>query len=109
MKLANKFIAVALLLTLLIPALRVSAQAPGAATKSNSHLVIYHAESRRSERIVWLCEAVRIPYDLKFRRGDVAGSFADIRHVNPDGCRTDSDLRWSAFNGVWRDHATHPR
>lgn len=46
-------------------------------------IVIYHAEGRRSERIVWLCEELGLPYELKYRRGDVAGSFADIRAVNP--------------------------
>jgi len=46
-------------------------------------IVIYHAEGRRSERIVWLCEELGLPYELKYRRGDVAGSFEDIRAVNP--------------------------
>jgi glutathione S-transferase len=46
-------------------------------------IVIYHAEGRRSERVVWLCEELGLPYELKFRRGDVAGSFADILAVNP--------------------------
>ncbi len=46
-------------------------------------IVIYHAEGRRSERVVWLCEELGLPYQLKYRRGDVAGSFADIRAVNP--------------------------
>ena len=51
--------------------------------RGKSRLTIYHAEGRRSERIVWLCEELGIPYELKYRRGDVAGSFADIRAVNP--------------------------
>jgi glutathione S-transferase len=46
-------------------------------------IVIYHAEGRRSERVVWLCEELGLPYELKYRRGDVAGSFADILAVNP--------------------------
>ena len=46
-------------------------------------IVIYHAEGRRSERVVWLCEELGLPYELKFRRGDVAGSFDDILAVNP--------------------------
>jgi glutathione S-transferase len=57
--------------------------APGAMVGGNSHIVIYHAEGRRSERIVWLCEELGIRYELKYRPGDVAGSFADIRKVNP--------------------------
>lgn len=60
-------------------------QAPPAASvrASAPKIVIYHAEGRRSERVVWLCEELGLPYELKFRRGDVAGSFADIRAVNP--------------------------
>jgi glutathione S-transferase len=46
-------------------------------------IVIYHAEGRRSERVAWLCEELGLPYELKFRRGDVAGSFADIQAINP--------------------------
>lgn len=46
-------------------------------------IVIYHAEGRRSERIVWLCEELGLPYELKYRRGDVTGSFEDIYAVNP--------------------------
>jgi glutathione S-transferase len=54
-----------------------------AASAATPKIVIYHAEGRRSERIVWLCEELGLPYELKYRRGDVAGSFADIRAVNP--------------------------
>lgn len=64
------------------------AQAPAPPPSARSaaetpKIVIYHAEGRRSERVVWLCEELGIPYELKYRRGDVAGSFADIRAVNP--------------------------
>lgn len=60
------------------------AQAPATQTAAATpEIIIYHAESRRSERIVWLCEELGLPYDLRYRRGDVAGSFADIRAVNP--------------------------
>jgi len=45
-------------------------------------IVIYHAEGRRSERVVWLCEELGLPYELKYRRGDVTGSFEDIFAVN---------------------------
>ncbi len=51
--------------------------------KTTPKIVIYHAEGRRSERVVWLCEELGLPYELKFRRGDVAGSFEDIFAVNP--------------------------
>jgi glutathione S-transferase len=52
-------------------------------TAAAPSIVIYHAEGRRSERIVWLCEELGLPYELKYKRGDVAGSFADIRAINP--------------------------
>lgn len=61
----------------------VQSPAPGAMVGGSSHIVIYHAEGRRSERVVWLCEELGIRYELKYRPGDVAGSFADIRKVNP--------------------------
>jgi glutathione S-transferase len=58
--------------------------APGSTTTAAApKIVIYHAEGRRSERVVWLCEELGVPYELKYRRGDVAGSFEDIRKVNP--------------------------
>ncbi len=71
------------LMLILVPAGTVEAQKPAAQKAASPHIVIYHAEGRRSERVVWLCEELGIPYELKFRRGDVAGSFADIRAVNP--------------------------
>lgn len=46
-------------------------------------LTIYHIEGRRSERIVWLCEELGLPYKLEFKRGDVPGSMQTIREVNP--------------------------
>ncbi|HOZ26483.1 MAG TPA: glutathione S-transferase [Hyphomonadaceae bacterium] len=46
-------------------------------------LTIYHLENRRSERIVWLMEELGMPYKLVFKRGDLAGSMAEIRKVNP--------------------------
>ena len=39
-------------------------------------ITIYHAEGRRSERIVWLMEELGLPYKLEFKRGDLAGSAA---------------------------------
>jgi glutathione S-transferase len=53
------------------------------AASETPKIVIYHAEGRRSERIVWLCEELGLPYELKYRRGDVTGSFEDIFAVNP--------------------------
>ncbi|MDP3494963.1 MAG: glutathione S-transferase [Hyphomonadaceae bacterium] len=46
-------------------------------------ITIYHAEGRRSERIVWLMEELGLPYKLEFKRGDLAGSADLIRAVNP--------------------------
>lgn len=46
-------------------------------------ITIYHLEGRRSERIVWLMEELGFPYELKFKRGDLAGSMALIREFSP--------------------------
>jgi glutathione S-transferase len=46
-------------------------------------LTIYHAEGRRSERIVWLCEELGLPYTLKFTRGDLMATLAEIRSICP--------------------------
>ena len=46
-------------------------------------LTIYHLEGRRSERIVWLCEELGIPYKLEYKRGDLAGSMKTIHDVSP--------------------------
>jgi glutathione S-transferase len=48
-------------------------------------LKIYHMEARRSERVVWLCEELGIPYELIFIPGDVVGSWALIKNVHPMG------------------------
>jgi glutathione S-transferase len=59
----------------------VVAAAP--AIKGPMDLTIYHIEGRRSERIVWLCEELGLPYKLEYKRGDVAGSMNTIRGVSP--------------------------
>jgi glutathione S-transferase len=46
-------------------------------------ITIYHLEGRRSERIVWLMEELGLPYKLEFKRGDLAGSMATIKSINP--------------------------
>ena len=46
-------------------------------------VTIYHLEGRRSERLVWLMEELGLPYELKFKRGDLAGSMALIREFSP--------------------------
>lgn len=51
--------------------------------KSMPPITIYHLEGRRSERIVWLLEELGLPYELKFKRGDLAGSMAMIRQLSP--------------------------
>jgi glutathione S-transferase len=75
---------IAFLVAALLSSPTARAQIPGDKVEGTARLVIYHAETRRSERIVWLCEELGIPYELKYRRGDVGGSFADIRKVNPN-------------------------
>lgn len=47
-------------------------------------LLIYHVEGRRSQRVIWLCEELGIPYTVIFKRGDVGGSFKTIRDTFPD-------------------------
>jgi glutathione S-transferase len=44
---------------------------------------IYHLEGRRSERIVWLMEELQMPYKLVYERGNLAGSMAKLKAVNP--------------------------
>jgi len=73
----------ALALATAVPQAFAQAPAATAVQTATPKIVIYHAEGRRSERVVWLCEELGLPYELKYRRGDVAGSFADIRAVNP--------------------------
>ncbi len=46
-------------------------------------LTIYHIEGRRSERIVWLCEELGLPYKLEYQRGNIMGSMQTIREINP--------------------------
>jgi glutathione S-transferase len=47
------------------------------------NLTIYHIEGRRSERIVWLCEELGIPYTLEYKRGDIAASMKAIHDMSP--------------------------
>src|SRR5580698_11357982 len=46
-------------------------------------VTIYHLEGRRSERIVWLCEELGLPYKLEYKRGDIAASMKAIHEVSP--------------------------
>ena len=69
------------------------AVAPGAASAAPDRrgagaaplppVTIYHLEGRRSERIVWLMEELDFPYELRFKRGDLAGSMDLIRAFYP--------------------------
>src|SRR5476649_1150321 len=52
-------------------------------TAPSMDLTIYHLEGRRSERIVWLCEELGIPYKLEYKRGDIASSMKAIHDVSP--------------------------
>ncbi len=53
-------------------------------SKNKKDLIIYHVEGRRSQRVIWLCEELGIPYTVVFKRGDVGGSFKTIRDTFPD-------------------------
>ena len=61
----------------------VAAEPPSTVKAASAPLTIYHLEGRRSERIVWLCEELGLPYKLEFKRGDLAGSMQQIRDINP--------------------------
>ena len=63
------------------PAARAASR--GAKAAPLPPITIYHLEGRRSERIVWLMEELGLPYELKFKRGDLMGSMAAIRAINP--------------------------
>jgi glutathione S-transferase len=56
---------------------------PVPAKGSALDLTIYHIEGRRSERIVWFCEELGLPYKLEFKRGDIGASMQTIRGINP--------------------------
>lgn len=60
-----------------------SSSSTGTAATPLPDVTIYHLEGRRSERIVWLMEELGLPYKLEFKRGDLAGSMATIRALNP--------------------------
>ena len=62
---------------------RAYGSAPSVAATA-PEITIYHLEGRRSERIVWLMEELQMPYKLVYERGDLAGSMANIREINPD-------------------------
>ncbi len=57
-----------------------SAPAPAPETSVVPMITIYHLEGRRSERVVWLMEELGLPYDLKYKRGDLRGPMAMV-HV----------------------------
>ena len=71
-----------LLLLLVLPTTQIHAATK--AEQATPDITIYHLEGRRSERIVWLMEELELPYNLVYERGDLAGSMAKIRQVNPD-------------------------
>lgn len=61
----------------------VASKASAKAAKPMPPVTIYHLEGRRSERLVWLMEELQLPYELKFKRGDLMGSMALIRALSP--------------------------
>lgn len=68
-----------------VGAAATGALAAGAApaAKPADKVTIYHVEGRRSQRIIWLCEELNIPYELMFKRGDITGSVQMLKAVNP--------------------------
>jgi glutathione S-transferase len=59
----------------------VEGEVQGAAPRNK--VTIYHVEGRRSQRVIWLCEELGIPYEVLFKRGDIMGSINQIKAVNP--------------------------
>lgn len=49
----------------------------------NDTIEILHIEGRRSFRIIWYCEELNIPYNLKFIEGNVPSSLQAIRDTYP--------------------------
>jgi glutathione S-transferase len=80
-------VTVGFLLAMVIMAapLEAVAKAKWPTTKSSGEpmLTIYHIEGRRSERIIWFCEEVGLPYKLVFKPGDPPASMELIKQVNP--------------------------
>ena len=62
-----------------LSATSVRAQASAEADK----VTIYHIEGRRSQRIIWLCEELNIPYEVMFVPGDTMASLNMLKSVNP--------------------------
>lgn len=56
----------------------LSAQDGDGAAAALPDITIYHLEGRRSERIVWLMEELGLPYELKYVRGDLMASMAQV-------------------------------
>ena len=54
-----------------------------AAATTRDKVTIYHIEGRRSQRIIWLCEELNIPYEVMFKPGDTMASLNMLKAVNP--------------------------
>jgi glutathione S-transferase len=78
-----KFAAAALMMITMASAFAAGNAAGGSKSAAPLNLTIYHIEGRRSERIVWLCEELGIPYKLEYKRGDIAASMKTIHDVSP--------------------------
>jgi glutathione S-transferase len=63
-----------------VPTMRAAAASK---TAQPLNITIYHIEGRRSERIVWLCEELGIPYTLEYKQGDIMASMKAIREASP--------------------------
>jgi glutathione S-transferase len=81
MKFFPLFATASLVFALSSPVLADGHKSAKPANFSGLDLIIYHLEGRRSERIVWLCEELNIPYDLKYKMGDLRGSMQIIRDL----------------------------
>src|SRR6202046_416939 len=78
-----QFAAAALMMITMASASAAGKSGNNAKEAAQLNLTIYHIEGRRSERIVWLCEELGLPYKLEYKRGDIAASMKAIHEVSP--------------------------
>jgi glutathione S-transferase len=61
----------------------LAAAATAEAAPSSAHLIVYHAEERRSHRVLWLMEELGLPYQLVFKPGDLRASMELAKAAHP--------------------------
>ena len=74
-------------------------------------LTVHHLGKSQSERIVWLCEELGIPYELKVYDRDPVTRLAppEYKALHPIGAAPVIDRRRRGAGRVGRDHRVHRR